>query len=289
MAWFENGESRIYYEEDGRGDTALILPGWAGSIDEFTTIRATLTPHFRVVAADLPGSGRSGPQPREYTPTYYHDDARAFLGLLDDRDAAPAHLIGFSDGGEVALLMATMRPDAVCSVITWGAGGQLVAPPGILDAFYHLIDDPIPPLRDFAAYLKATYGEANARVMTRSESDALRAIIAAGGDLSRSRAGDITCPALLLTGEHDPFCPPALVSALADEIPRGEFIKVDDVGHDIHTARPSWLADTVTAWLQDHSASPPGFKTTRHSERRPSGASSAQRRTSSHRKPTSVG
>jgi valacyclovir hydrolase len=250
MSWFEHGESRIYYEQDGQGESVLVLPGWAGSIGEFEPIRQSLAPHFRVIATDLPGSGKSEPQPREYSPSYFRDDAESFLAMLDDQAASPAHLIGFSDGGEVALLMAAMRPDAVRSVVAWGAAGQLVAPPGMLDAFYRLIDDPIPPLRDFAEYLKATYGEDNARAMTRSESNALRAIIEAGGDISRSRATDIACPVLLLTGEHDPFCPPALASAVASEIPRGEFVRVDDVGHDIHTARPVWLAETVSSWLQ---------------------------------------
>lgn len=169
--------------------------------------------------------------------------------MLDGLDASPAHLVGFSDGGDVALLMAVMRPGAVRSVVAWGAAGQLVVPPGMLEAFYQLVDDPIPPLRDFAEYLKLTYGEDNARAMTHSEANALRAIIEAGGDLSRSQASGITCPVLLLTGEHDPFCPPALAAGLAQEIPRGEFVRVDDVGHDVHTARPEWLAETVTRWL----------------------------------------
>jgi pimeloyl-ACP methyl ester carboxylesterase len=120
----------------------------------------------------------------------------------------------------------------------------------MLEAFSQLIDNPIPPLRDFSEYLKVTYGEDNARVMTRSESEALRAIIEAGGDLSRSRVADITCPVLVLSGEHDPFCPPPLASALASKIPHGEFIRVPDVGHDIHMARPTWLADEIVGWLQ---------------------------------------
>jgi pimeloyl-ACP methyl ester carboxylesterase len=250
MSWFAHGGSRIYYEQDGQGEPVLVLPGWAGGIGEFEPIRQWLAPHFRVIAADLPGSGQSEPQPREYTPTYFRDDAETFLAMLDHEAATTAHLIGFSDGGEVALLMAAMRPDAVRSVVAWGAAGQLVAPPGMLDAFYNLINDPIPPLRDFAEYLKATYGDDNARAMTRSVSKALRAIIEAGGDISRSHAQGIACPVLLLTGEHDPFCPPGLVSALASEIPRGEFVRVDEVGHDVHTARPEWLAETVTSWLQ---------------------------------------
>jgi pimeloyl-ACP methyl ester carboxylesterase len=251
MSWFEHGTSRVYYEEAGHGEPVLVLPGWGGSIQEFEPIRQSLTPDHRVLAADLPGSGRSAPQPRAYTSRYFHDDAETFLALLDEVAGAPAHLIGFSDGGEVALLMATMRPAAVASVTAWGAAGRLVAPPGMLDAFYNLVDDPIPPLKEFAECLTSTYGEENARAMTRSEANAMREIIDAGGDLSYSRASSIDCPALLLTGEHDPFCPPTLVSALASDIPRGEFIRVDGVGHDVHHARPEWLAQTVRDWLRD--------------------------------------
>jgi valacyclovir hydrolase len=252
MSWFEQGDSRIYHEQDGEGEPVLMMPGWAGSISELQLIRHSLAPHFRVIAADLPGSGRSQPQPREYASTYLHDDAETFLALLADQDAMPAHLIGFSDGGEIALLMATMRPEAVRSVVTWGAAGRLVAPPGMLDAFYNLIDDPIPPLRDFAQYLTTTYGEDNARLMARSESNALRAIIESGGDLSRSRAGSISCPVLLLTGEDDPFCPPAIVAELAEDIPNGDFVRVEAAGHDIHTTRPDWLAETITQTLRSY-------------------------------------
>src|SRR5215218_10000008 len=100
MAWFDLGEARVYYEESGSGEPLLLLPGWGGTIDELAQLRETLSANFRVIAADLPGSGKSGPQPRTYTPTYYQDDAPVFLALLDGIGASPAHLVGFSDGGE---------------------------------------------------------------------------------------------------------------------------------------------------------------------------------------------
>jgi pimeloyl-ACP methyl ester carboxylesterase len=73
----------LYYEDTGRGDTVVLMPGWAGSIVEFSQLRPALSPGFRVLAVDLPGSGRSEPEPRSYGAGYYHDDARALLGLLD--------------------------------------------------------------------------------------------------------------------------------------------------------------------------------------------------------------
>ena len=252
-AWFEHDTSRIYYEVSGTGDPVLLLPGFAGNIDEFSVLRqALLSAGYRVIAADLPGSGRSQPQPRRYSVNYYEEDARAFAALLDHLGAAPAHLLGFSDGGEDALLMAVLFPARVRSLLTWGSAGQVSDPTGQLrEALYNIVDQPIPPLQDFHDYLVAFYGESNARAMTQSLSRALDAIIEArGGDLSLSKADRITCPALLIAGEHDPFAPPASLAQLAARIPAAEIQEVENAGHDVHHARPEWFVQTVLDWLK---------------------------------------
>jgi valacyclovir hydrolase len=249
MAWFEDGGSRIYYEESGTGDPVLLLPGWGGTIDEFGALRAALAAKFRIIAADVPGSGKSGPQPRTYTPAYYQDDARVLLGMLDAMDASPAHLVGFSDGGEYALLMAALKPNAVRSIVTWGSAGSLGTNVQMADAMATLVDDPIPPMTDFSAYMKSTYGEANARVMTQTAATSFRTIMEAGGDISRSRAASISCPALLITGEHDFLATPALVSDMAGAIRGGEFLEAKGASHPVHHEQPEWLVETIAGWL----------------------------------------
>ena len=113
MAWYGSHGQQTYYEDTGRGDPVVLLPGWGGSITELNHLRRELVHGFRVIAADLPGSGRSQPQPRQYQASYYTDDARTLLGLLDALEVEAAHLVGFSDGGEDALLMAALRPHAI--------------------------------------------------------------------------------------------------------------------------------------------------------------------------------
>jgi valacyclovir hydrolase len=249
MAWFDHGEAHIYYEESGTGDPLLLLPGWGGTIDELAPLREALAPKFRVIAADLPGSGKSGPQPRTYTATYYHDDAPVFLAMLDALGAAPAHLVGFSDGGEYALLMAELKPDAVRSIVTWGSGGSVGTNLQMADVMFDMVDNPIPPMSDFSSYMKAAYGEANARVMAQSFAKSLRTMMEAGGDISRSRAASISCPALLITGEHDFLLTPDLVAGTAGAIPRGEFLEAKGASHAVHHEQPEWLVETVVAWL----------------------------------------
>src|SRR5687767_2926539 len=201
MSWFEHGTSRIYYEEYGSGDPMLLLPGFSQSFEELSALRAALSASYRVIAADLPGSGRSEPQPRAYTASYFEDDAGSFAALLHYVNAEPAHLIGFSDGGDVALLMAVLSSRAVRSVVTWGAAGCLSDPEGHLrNAMFNIIDHPIPPLQAYSKQLVATYGTANARAMTQNFVGAIGEIIERGGDISLSKAGSITCPVLLIAG-----------------------------------------------------------------------------------------
>ena len=252
MAWFEHDGVRIYYEEEGSGDAVLLLPGWAGTIDELAPLRAALAPAFRVIAADLPGSGKSQPQPRNYPPTYYHDDAGAFLALIDHLAATPAHVVGFSDGGEVALVMAEQEPNVTRSLLTWGAAGHLAVPQEMLEAMNNVVDSPIEPMKEFSEYLRAAYGEQNARAMAQSFVAAARQIMQSGGDISRARAAQIACPALLITGEHDFFAAPALVSEIAQTMPRGEFLEVKGGGHGIHREQPEWLVQTAVDWLSNH-------------------------------------
>ena len=67
-----------------------------------------------------------------------------------------------------------------------------------------------------------------------------------------SRAGGIVAPVLLITGEHDFFAPPPVVSELAGAIPHGEFIEVKDAGHTVHESHGPWLIETMTDWLSKH-------------------------------------
>jgi valacyclovir hydrolase len=208
-----------------------------------------------VIVADLPGSGRSQPQPRTYAASYYEDDAHSFAALLEHLAVGPTHLIGFSDGGEVALLMAALTPDHARSLVTWGAAGQLSDPEGQLRAIMqNLVDHPIPPLRGYRDFLVGYYGEDKARAMTQNLVQGQSAIIDGEkqGQLAIAKADWINCPTLLITGAHDMFAPPPLLERLAARIPHAETRIVEGAGHDVQNSHPDWLARTILDWLERH-------------------------------------
>jgi valacyclovir hydrolase len=247
--WFENEGHRIYYEDEGSGDPVLLLPGFTLSVDDLGALKQALLPRFRVIGAEPPGTGRSGPRRRGYSPRYHEEDARLFLALLRELDAHPAHVVGYSDGGDYALVMALLDPASVQSVVAWGAAGTLGSSMELVDVFRNVLDSPLPAMETYSSYLKASYGEETARAIIDSAAEAWTAIIAAGGDISLSRAGEIACPTLLLAGEHDTLAAPALVAEMAAAMPQGNFVEVEGAGHGIHRERPEWLAATVVDWL----------------------------------------
>jgi valacyclovir hydrolase len=148
--------------------------------------------------------------------------------------------------------MAALSPAKVRSVVTWGAAGQLNDPSGQLRAtFFDVVDKPIPPLQEFSQHLIGTYGEDNARAMTQNAVRAMTEIIESrNGDLSFSRADDMTCRVLLIGGEHDPFAPAPLLEQLAARIPDARAVEVKDAGHDVHLSHSQWLIATVLDWLR---------------------------------------
>ena len=254
MAWFNFGASQIHFEVTGQGPPLLYLPGVTDFITNHADLRARLAQNYRVIAADLPGSGRSGPQPRNYQPGYYHEDARAFLTLLDQQaPGQKVHLLGASDGGETALTMATLAPERARSVLAWGASGFIHDPEGqIAAAFHTVIDDPVPDMRAYRDFLIASYGADLARAITQNIAQGLTAIVAAGGNICRAEAHRITCPVCLFVGETDGFVTKALIDDIAARIPLAEAHEVAGAGHGIHSDRPDWFADRVLDWLADH-------------------------------------
>ena len=252
MAWFEYGSSHIYFEVQGSGLPLLLIPEFGWCIEEFSDLRDSLViAGYQVIAADLPGCGRSEPQPRKYTASSFEEDALAFVALLKHVVSEPVHLVGFGNGGEICLLMAEIIPEVARSVVACGVLGLINDPGGELrEAMYNVVDHPIAPLQQFREYLVSTYGEKQARAMTQSVVEAMSDIIKQhGGDISRSNADKITCPVLLIAGEHDMFAPPALVCELAAHIRTAEVLLAQGVEHFMYAEYHIWLTQTILDWL----------------------------------------
>lgn len=106
--------TEIYYEEYGNGTPLLLLHQGLGSIENLGDIIPELSKHFRIIAPDAPGHGRS-----------QHADSLsgALLAdygsaLIDRLKLDSVYVLGWSMGGNTALLLAANRPDKVKKIIS---------------------------------------------------------------------------------------------------------------------------------------------------------------------------
>ena len=143
-------------------------------------------------------------------------------------------------------------------MLAWGVAGALDA--GALPeiaAIGRLVDAPPAVWRAWRAALCRTYGRTGAHLLTTRWAATLQAIIAAGGDISLARAGEIGCPTLLINGAEDPMNPPALAQRLAARIPQADLIILPGTGHAVHEEHPDWFAATALTWLARQPSLPP--------------------------------
>lgn len=98
-----------HYLDHGQGSPLVLLHGLASRAEDWGLQVPAFSPHYRVLAPDLRAHGRSAAS-RWFTIEQMADDV---AGLLDQFGAHPAHVIGLSLGGCVALALALARPGLV--------------------------------------------------------------------------------------------------------------------------------------------------------------------------------
>lgn len=254
----------IHYTETGAGTPLLLLdnamvsanPIWAALPFAYASFTGMLAEHFRVIAPDTRGSGKSvhpgGPIPY----SLLADDIAA---LIKELALEQPLICGFSDGGETATLVGIRNPGSVRAIVNH-AGYDLFNP------------DPRAPA--IAMTRQMLGGSADAAQadpeLSASHSEGLRAMFELmksdhdsaqgaghwktvvaqtydritqphGYTFDDSRA--ITVPTLILIGDRDPFCTVEEGTALYRALRAGELAVLPDTGHLITPAAVQTIID----------------------------------------------
>jgi pimeloyl-ACP methyl ester carboxylesterase len=106
-----------YYEARGAGTPVVLLHGGLSTAEAWGGQAPALAEHHRVYVPERRGHGRTADSPAPFTYPTMADETIAFLDALA---IGPAHLVGWSDGALVGLLVALRRPDLVRKLVLVG-------------------------------------------------------------------------------------------------------------------------------------------------------------------------
>lgn len=105
---------RMYYELAGAGPPLVLIAGLGLDLSECGQLIDALSAHYRVLAFDNRGAGRTDKPDEPYTIEQMAGDT---AGLMQALGIERAHVVGMSLGGRIALDLALEHPSRVRSLI----------------------------------------------------------------------------------------------------------------------------------------------------------------------------
>ena len=109
---------KLHYTDRGIGDVLILLHGNSEENGIFVHQIEYFSKKYRVVAIDTRGHGKSPRGTKPFTIRQFAEDLHEFM---DEHEIKKAHILGFSDGGNIALIFAIRYPEYVDRLILNGA------------------------------------------------------------------------------------------------------------------------------------------------------------------------
>lgn len=262
MPHIKVGGIQIYYEIHGTGPQTLTLIRGLGSdlLAWFPQI-PELSKHFRVVAFDNRGAGRTDKPDEPYSIEQMAGDVN---GLLDALQIQRTALLGISMGGGIAQEFAIHYPEKLSCLIlgctTFGGPESVPPQPEIFNAILAgpAADEKARRLQEQALFCNDTIASHRAVITGYLEAKSKFPIppfaLAAQADAIRrhdtaSRLGQIRLPTLVMMGTHDRLIPPRNSRLIAARIP-GAILKELPGGHLFMTEYPDVFNSAVIEFVR---------------------------------------
>lgn len=277
MPIFHQGSVHLHYQEKGQGETIIALHGLAQHSDYWmeTGIADALANHYRIVAVDLRGHGKTTVEDsaKQYNIDTLVSDIHALaehLGL--DR----FHLMGHSTGGMVAcryaMNYATTEQNRLLSLLLVNTSSStqfsnlsptansvainmlatsfetfswpmiiqgLKLNPGPLFAGVAAADNSRDLYKQALELMKGSDGKAIGGFIREFYDDANPYV---------ERLAEITCPTLIITAELDHIFTKTS-KLLAEHIPNNQVSHHDSCGHMTAIEDPKWLSEQLLRFL----------------------------------------
>lgn len=235
--FLHNSGANIFYSEyfpaDPQAPTLILLHGNGEDHTYFVKQIPAFSPHFRLVLMDTRGQGQSTGGDGELNFSVFAAD---LLALMDHLQIAKAHLLGFSDGGNLALTFALAHPERVQSLILNGAN---LEPGGVK------LSTQLPIVLGYGCCRLLSPFSRKAR-----QNGALLGLMVNHPHIPPQALAALTMPVLVIVGERD-MIRDRHSQLIARSLPNAQFVRIPGGDHFCAAKCPEVFNHAVLSFLQN--------------------------------------
>jgi len=232
------GHNLYSYEWENDGEAVLLLHGGLSKTSSWDYIMVPpLEDNFHIFAYDRTAHGFTGDQEGSL---HFAFQTREAIAFLEDVVKSPAHLIGWSDGGIIALLIAILRPDLVKSIVAIGANYHF-------NGVSQIFEEVEISLEDQAEYNLIS---PDAPHTLLEKTNRMHAIWNSEPTLTLTQISTIQCPVLVLVGDDDVINHSHTVE-LYEALPFGQLAIIPGSSHVVVKEKPELMNAVILQFLTD--------------------------------------
>lgn len=179
-------EIQLYYIEQGEGQPLILLHGNGENCDYFEHQIPYFSSNYRVIAIDTRGHGKTPRGVKPFTIKQFAEDLHDFM---DEKGIAKAILLGFSDGGNIALEFALKYPERVEKLVLNGAN---LFPSGVKPRYQWPIE--------IGYHIAKLFSKKSKEAKRNTE---LLGLMVNEPHIDPSELGRLTMPVLVISGKKD--------------------------------------------------------------------------------------
>ena len=252
MASIEVNGATLYYESFGEQDPSqapiVLIHGSTVDHAEWNPVIPALAEHYRVFAPDCRGHGKSNNPRMSYSFRELADDVAGFIRAMGFEKA---HVIGHSNGGNVALVTLMEHPEIVQTCVIQAANAYVTR--------YLIEREPIyfdaarieQDARDWMNEMILLHGEVNGAEYWRDLVWLTMKETISEPNYSPSELGRVRRPVLVIMGAKDTAnAPDEHAQYIAGHIPNAELWIPEDTGHNVHLERTEAWIEKVLDFLR---------------------------------------
>ena len=244
-------DARLYYQEYGNAGGTPIVLIHGSTIDGHTdwdSLLPALSQEYKVFAPDCRGHGRSNNPHMSYSFKELADDIAAFVHTMGFEKA---HIIGHSNGGNVALVTAVEHPEVTQTCVPQAANAYVTRylierEPQVFDPDRVAREEP-----EWRDEMIALHGEVNGREYWKDLLWLTMKEIISEPNYSPTDLARVNVPMLVIMGADDPVnAPDEHAQYIANHVPNAELWIPEKTGHNVHKEREGEWVEKVLDFLK---------------------------------------